>query len=114
MKVLVSGSRHFQDKEKMEGVLKGFEISCIIEGEARGADRLAREYAERQGIPVMSFPAKWDLYGKAAGAIRNTEMLRVGQPDLVVAFRAPDSRGTKNMIDQAREAEIETVVVDIE
>lgn len=113
MRVLVCGSRDFNDKDLMEDVLKRFNISCIIEGEARGADRLARDYAERQGIPVLSFPAQWDLHGKAAGPIRNTEMLRVGKPEMVVAFRGPNSRGTQNMINQSRKAGIAVVVVDV-
>jgi len=113
LKVLVCGSRHFNDERLMENVLKQYDISCVIEGEARGADTLARRYAERQGISVDAFPAQWDLHGKAAGPIRNTQMLRIGKPDLVIAFLAKDSRGTKNMIDQARKAGVNTIVVDI-
>lgn len=113
MRVLVCGSRHFNDAELMEDVLKEFNISCVIEGEARGADTLARKYAERHGIHVDAFPAQWDLHGKAAGPIRNTQMLRVGKPELVIAFKGPSSRGTQNMIDQAMKAGIETKVIDI-
>lgn len=113
MKVLICGSRHFNNPELMEDVCKRFKISCVIEGEARGADRLARDYAERQGIPVLAFPAQWDLYGKAAGSIRNTEMLRVGKPEMVIAFRGPNSRGTQNMIDQATKAGVPVEIVDI-
>lgn len=97
----------------MEDVLKQYDIRCIIEGEARGADTLARKYAERHKIHVLPFPAQWDLHGKAAGPIRNTEMLRVGKPDLVIAFMAKDSRGTKNMVSQAEKAGIPVYVVNI-
>ena len=113
MKVLVCGSRNFKDKELMEDVLKQWDICEIIEGEARGADTLAREYAERHGLDVLPFPAKWNEYGKAAGPIRNAQMLTEGKPDLVIAFRGPNSRGTQNMIEQARKAGIETKVIDI-
>jgi hypothetical protein len=113
MKVLVCGSRYFNNKELMEDVLKEYDIRCIIEGEARGADTLAREYAERQGIHVLAFPAQWEKHGKAAGPIRNTEMLRVGQPELVVAFRRQNSRGTQNMINQAEKAGIPVRIVEI-
>lgn len=114
MKVLVCGSRHFKDKELMEDVLKEYVISEIIHGNARGADTLAGEYAQGHGIPCVSFPADWELYGKAAGPIRNTEMLTKGQPDFVIAFRAKDSKGTQNMIDQAIQAGIMVKVVDVE
>lgn len=113
MRVLVCGSRHFNDYEKLKEVLDGFGITTVIEGEARGADRLSRVYAERQGISVLPFPAQWDKHGKAAGPIRNKQMLAEGNPELVVAFRGPNSRGTQNMIDQATKAGVEVIIHDV-
>jgi YspA, cpYpsA-related SLOG family len=114
MRVLVCGSRHFNDPELMEDVLKQWNISTIIEGEARGADRLARDYGERHNIHVLRFPALWGQYGKSAGPIRNAQMLAEGRPDLVVAFPLKDSRGTFNMIAQAKMAGVEVYVVECE
>lgn len=113
MRVLVCGSRHFQDYALMEKTLEALAITTIIEGEARGADTLARRYAERRGLDVLPFPALWDKHGKAAGPIRNKQMLVEGQPELVIAFRGPNSRGTQNMIDQAKKAGIPVEVIDI-
>jgi hypothetical protein len=75
----------------------------VIEGEAKGADTLARQAAEYFGIPVLAYPANWDRYGAAAGPIRNRQMLMEGCPDAVVAFHndIQTSKGTKNMIAQA-------------
>lgn len=114
MKVLVCGSRHFNDYATLHREFEAIRgIPEIIEGEARGADRLAAEWAERKGISVRRFPANWDLHGKAAGAIRNTQMLEEGKPDLVVAFWDGESRGTKHMIDIAQKAGVSAIVVDI-
>lgn len=113
MRVLVCGSRHFNDVPFIEGVLDDLPITSIIEGEARGVDTIARCYGERRKIPVVSFPAAWDEHGKRAGPIRNAQMLREGKPELIVAFRGPNSRGTQNMINQARKAGVEVMVVDI-
>lgn len=113
MKVLVCGSRNFNDAELMEDVLKQWDIREIIEGEARGADSLAREYAERHGLVCHKFPALWDQHGKAAGPIRNAQMLREGNPELVVAFRGVNSRGTQNMINQAEKAGVPVYIVEI-
>jgi len=118
MKVLVCGSRDFNDYKKMKEVLDseyhyGRGFSTVIEGEARGADLLARRYAEEHGLDVLPFPADWDTHGKAAGPIRNAQMLREGKPDYVIAFRGPNSRGTQNMIDQARKARVPVDVIEI-
>ncbi len=118
MKVLVCGSRHFTDYKLLEEVLdeihKETEITEIIEGEARGADRLSADWAVRNNIPVRRFPALWDVHGRAAGPIRNQQMLDEGKPQMVVAFRGPNSRGTQNMIDQSIKAGLSVKIVDIQ
>lgn len=113
MRILVCGSRHFQDYDLLKEVLDAYSITCIIEGEARGADTLARLYGERHGIPVSRFPADWKTYGRAAGPIRNTQMLREGKPELVIAFRGPNSRGTQDMINQAEKANVPVRIIDV-
>lgn len=113
MRVLVCGSRHFNDYELLEKTLETLPITTIIEGEARGADTLARKYAEGRGLDVLPFPALWDKYGRTAGPIRNTQMLVEGRPELVIAFRGPNSRGTQNMINQAQKAGIEVRIINI-
>jgi hypothetical protein len=113
MKVLVCGSRHFQDYELLKRTLDAYTITSIVEGEARGADLLGRRYGEENGLPVYRFPADWNQYGRRAGPIRNAQMVREGRPDMVIAFLAPNSRGTQNMIDQATKAEIPVRIIDI-
>lgn len=117
MRVLVCGSRDFDDAEMIFMVLDGQHrlqpIACIIEGEAPGADTIARVWAEDVGIEVARFPADWKQYGKAAGPIRNKQMLVEGKPDLVLAFpKGPlsESKGTKNMVGQAEAAGVRVVV----
>jgi len=84
-------------------------IDVIIEGEAKGADLMAREIAEEFDIAVEPYPAQWEIYGKAAGPYRNTTMLVKGKPDLVLAFHnwISQSRGTKNMVEQAKKKGVE-------
>lgn len=114
MKVLICGSRHFTDYEKLKETLHAHsDITEIIHGAARGADTLGGRYGVEIGVPVTAYPANWGLYGKSAGPIRNTQMLREGRPDMVIAFRGPESRGTQNMIDQARKAGVPVEVVDV-
>jgi hypothetical protein len=103
--VLVCGGRHFKDRGfvfvTLSALHEANSIDVIIEGGATGADRLAREWAERQLIPVISYEADWRTHGKMAGPRRNAYMLVVGEPDLVVAF--PGGTGTAHMIKIAKQ-----------
>ena len=81
----------------------------IIHGDAIGADRLGGAWAEIHDLPVQKFPADWDKYKKAAGPIRNTQMLKEGKPDLVVAF--PGGFGTNHMIKIATQAGVKVYEV---
>jgi len=119
MKVLICGSRHFNDYEKLKkDVLDALPVgdylgATVISGHARGADTLGERLAEDMGWGLAVFPADWKTYGKGAGPIRNAQMLREGKPDVVIAFRGPESRGTQNMIDQATKAGIEVRIIEI-
>lgn len=103
MRILVCGGRDYTNERICEEVLNGIrQITCIIEGGARGADSLARSYAERHSYELLEYPADWGKYGKSAGYKRNKQMLEEGKPDLVVAF--PGGKGTANMVKLAKEA----------
>lgn len=85
----------------------------IIEGGAQGADTCARMWAISRSVPFKTYPAEWSRFGRGAGPIRNKQMLQEGTPHLIVAFHAfiPNSRGTKDMVRQAREAGFTDVIV---
>lgn len=102
MRVLVCGGRDYHDWDRLRAVLDDIPITVMVEGCARGADSLAERYATLVTIDNEHYPADWDRHGKAAGPIRNKQMLDEGLPELVVAF--PGGRGTANMIEQAERA----------
>lgn len=85
----------------------------IVEGSATGIDSLAREYAISKDIKYKEFPADWNKHGKAAGPIRNKQMAEYS--DILIAFRYVDnpSRGTENMIRQAKENKLKIITVNI-
>jgi hypothetical protein len=109
MKVLVCGGRDFDDYSKLcevlDGIDKGHMIRELIHGAARGADRLAAQWAWAHGVPVNAFAANWSKEGRSAGPLRNQRMLELGKPDLVVAFKG--GRGTADMVARARAAGVE-------
>lgn len=114
MRVLVCGDREWNDPGWIRMVLSTVKSVAgsviVIEGECRGADRIARYIAEELELEVVPFPANWKKHGKAAGFIRNHQMLIEGKPDLVLAFHnyLENSKGTSDMIKQAENAGIPT------
>ena len=112
-RLLVCGSRRWTDRVAIEKAI-GSGLEVVIEGEAPGADRLAREIAERRGIAVLPFLAHWRVHGKRAGVLRNRDMLREGRPTRVMAFTDdfgnPHS-GTRHMCKIAVEAGIPTWLI---
>lgn len=84
----------------------------VVEGEANGADKISRQEAVKLGMEVESHPANWEKYHRAAGPIRNAEMLSSGV-DLVLAFHDDLSRskGTADMVKRARKAGVSVEVI---
>lgn len=114
MKVLVCGDRNWDDRVKVFFRLSKLpEGSVVLNGDCRGADRIAAEVARELGcFTVIDFPANWERHGRAAGPIRNREMLDQ-KPDLVIAFH-PDlskSRGTADTVREARKRGIPVEVI---
>jgi len=101
IKLAVVGSRDFVDYKYMCEILDWFEIKQIISGGAKGADSLAKQYAEENNLDYKEFPAEWDRYGKSAGYRRNVQI--VDAADEVVAFWDQTSKGTAHSIKIAEE-----------
>lgn len=103
---LFCGSRDWTDREKIRRDLRGLpDGSLVVEGGARGADRIAQEEAHALGLHVATVRALWDFYDRSAGYRRNEAMLRLG-PEIVYAYPLAESRGTAQMIRLAEDAGI--------
>lgn len=114
MKVLICGDRNWADPVTINNFISILpKNTIIIQGEARGADTIAKKLGEAGGYTVKGFKANWKQYGRAAGPIRNHQMIDEGKPDLVVAFHnnIHQSRGTKNMLLQAAEQGIPSFII---
>ena len=64
---------------------------------------MGAEVAQKLGVPknrILAYPADWNKYHKAAGPIRNQQMLTEGKPTLVLAFHdnITASKGTRDMV----------------
>ncbi len=117
-RILVTGSRHCTEDQARFVRLR----LKYASGEARmagrpviirhgkcphgGVDKVAHDWAEKTlGVTAEPMPADWDTHGRAAGPIRNGEMVALGA-EICEAFPAPDSRGTWDCIRKAADAGI--------
>jgi len=99
-------------------VVDGFRTAncVVIHGGAKGADTLAARSADNQGVTAEAYPADWGTHGKAAGPIRNQQMIDDAKPDVCWAFvdkPLAESRGTADMVRRARKAGIPTYVTEV-
>ena len=101
MKVIIAGGRDITDYSLVSSALaeSGFIPTEIVSGMAPGVDTLAVQYAQENNLPLQQFWAEWNFYGKSAGPIRNRKMAEYG--DALIAIWDGESRGTKNMIEEA-------------
>ena len=88
-------------------------VHLLLHGGARGADAAIGRAAQQLGWSALVMPAQWQLHGRAAGPIRNRELLEqaIARAEahsspgyqasvLVVAF--PGGAGTASLVQQAR------------
>jgi predicted Rossmann-fold nucleotide-binding protein len=88
-------------------------VHLLLHGGARGADAAIGRAAQQLGWSALVMPAKWQIHGRAAGPIRNRELLEQAvaravahsSPGcltsvLIVAF--PGGAGTASLVREAR------------
>ena len=117
MRLIIAGSRDFNDYEFLEAQVLAFikrhrknnEPVEIISGGARGADRLGEKFADRFTLTKNVVPAEWDKYGKSAGYRRNQEMADIASHCIVLWDGK--SRGTGHMLDLARQKKLVLEIV---
>src|SRR5215831_106302 len=110
-RVLVTGSRTWDDWGRLDAGLlaaagrAGGRPVLIVHGAAGGADAMADRIALARGWAAEPHPADWVRHGKAAGFIRNAEMVAAGAGECL-AFIRDGSRGASDCAARARAAGI--------
>jgi hypothetical protein len=118
--VIACGDRDWTDQAMVVAALdhlRSREVNLtVVEGGARGADRLAGQWAaamRARGVGWLRVPADWRRYGRGAGPVRNGQMLAyllqardLGHDVGVLAFHddLERSRGTRSMVTMAEGA----------
>ena len=100
MTIAVIGSRGFSDYKALSEELDKYDIGCIVSGGAKGADSLARRYANERNIRIVEHLPNYTKYQRRAPLVRN--QLIVADADLIIAFWDGVSTGTAHAIGLAR------------
>lgn len=114
MKVLVTGSRSWDDEQTIREALDavassaeaaGFERLIVVHGACpTGADAIADRWVrDHPTATAERHPANWQVHGKRAGMLRNRAMVKSGV-DLCLAFIRDGSPGATNCAETAGEA----------
>lgn len=114
VKLIIAGGRDFDDygllKKECNNFLGSLEYPVeIVCGKAKGADSLGELYAKENKLEIKPFYPDWKKYGRAAGPVRNKEMAKYATH--LVAFWNGKSRGTKSMINLAKQQGLEVKVI---
>lgn len=104
----IVGSRNFNDYDAFCDKLNMFvasiggiqKINKIVSGGAGGADKMAERFARENKIELQVFAADWNRYGRAAGPMRNSQIVEAATH--MVAFPSKDGRGTQDSLRKAR------------
>ena len=115
MKLIIAGSRTFGNYKllsaHLDDICARYDITEIVSGTAAGADSLGELYAKDHNISVTRFPADWNKYDRSAGPIRNAQM--ADYADACIVFWDGKSKGTKSMINLAKQKGLATRIVYI-
>lgn len=115
LKVAIVGDRNFLDYEYFSKIIdlyrEKYGISFIYSGGANGTDSLAERYAKEHQISYTVFMAEWSKYGKRAGPRRNLKVVECC--DIMIAFLAEHSKGTRNAIDLANKLGKRVLIINI-
>lgn len=122
MILLVTGGRRYADRERLYAELDRVHaerrIRTLVQGGASGADMLAIEWCAHRAVKCQTFAASWSKLGRAAGPMRNQEMVdevsRIGSHIGALCLAFPGGSGTADCIRRARSAGIRVVEVAAE
>jgi len=117
MKLAIVGDRHYRNYGKFSKRVDKFikengKPTLIISGGARGVDHMAEQYAAEHEIPTKIFPADWEQFGRAAGPIRNADI--VNACTHVLAFMKSGSKGTMSTVKIAAEVNKPRTVINLD
>jgi hypothetical protein len=119
IRVIVTGDRGWYCLELARRVVGrlcdryGRDNLVVVHGCAAGVDTAFDHAAKLAGVKIDPNPADWDRYQKAAGPIRNGEMVAAGANFAIAVHKdLKASKGTKDCVHQCFDAGIKVFLFD--
>ena len=101
--VAIAGGKHVSDAgavfAPLDKARAKYDDIILCHGGGPGVERIAAQWAERNGVHQVVCKPDWDRHGRAAPFRRNDELLNL-LPKGLIAF--PGSGITDNLVDKAR------------
>ena len=108
--VAIAGGKDVTDPgavfDRLDKVRAKYTDMVLVHGGGPGVERIAAQWAEKNGVHQVVCKPDWDRHGRAAPFRRNEELLNL-LPKGVIAF--PGSGITENLVDKARQLGIPVV-----
>lgn len=109
LRILVTGSRFATFEQHGQKITEALQVASreegvtLVHGAAQGVDRICARIGAGWGWTIEPHPAQWTTHGKAAGPLRNMEMVDLGA-DVLLAFPVlhEANKGTLHCTDYAR------------
>jgi len=110
MKIGIVGSRTWTNAKLMARTIESYvskhrlkwEDIILISGGAKGADKLAEEFAQWKKIAIEVYLPDWELHGKTAGFLRNTIIAR--ESEFLFCFWDGKSRGCMDTVEKIKKS----------
>ena len=100
--VAIAGGKHVADAgaviARLDRAKEKYDDMVLVHGGGPGVERIAAQWAERNGVHQVVCKPDWNAHGRAAPFRRNDELLNL-LPKGVIAF--PGSGITDNLVDKA-------------
>lgn len=119
MRLIIAGSRDLDITFHQIDVAiaaMGIVVTEEVSGRSGNVDLMGEQWAYRRGLHSAHLTAKWKL-GDSAGPLRNKAMALYAFHDIqggaLLAFWDGKSKGTKNMIEEAKKLKLIVKVVEV-
>lgn len=104
-RLVIVGERGYNNWNEFQAIMDEFEKDhglpkTIVSGGPHEVDSLGARWAKLHGLELIEFIPEWKKYGKSAGIIRNTDVIK--RADVVLALPTSESRGTRDSVHKAQ------------